>query len=159
MVNDMSAFGQITHQLNQATISSQLPQQRSAVLSSHASSASASARRSSATSIQQFKMSCNHESIAPLVTPGNAHRHPHLSIKEEFSFYMSKHKESKDFQSFWNDNQSTMPFLSSFVRRCSVIPATSIASESAFSIAGYIQRKQRASLSPSTLRYLMLLKK
>ena len=153
MVNEISTFSQVTNQLSRTTISSQLPQQQSAGLSS--SSSSASVRRSSATTIQKFKSSCNHESVAPKT----AQPHPQLTIKEEFSLYMSKHKDSTDFQSFWNDNQTAMPFLAMFVRRYSVIPATSIASESAFSVAGYIHRKQRSSLSPSTLRYLMLLKK
>ena len=81
-----------------------------------------------------------------------------LSIKEELSMYVSTYKQSKDFESFWNEKQNMLPTLSLLVRRYSIIPATSVASESAFSVAGYIQRKQRASLSPTTLRYLMLLK-
>ena len=40
-----------------------------------------------------------------------------------------------------------------------IILAMSVASESAFSLAGYINRKQRCSLSPTTIRYLMVFNK
>ena len=38
------------------------------------------------------------------------------------------------------------------------MPATSVASESSFSIAGYINRKERSSLSSSQLRMTMCTK-
>ena len=72
---------------------------------------------------------------------------------------MSTYKQAQEFETFWNEKQTLLPILSSLVRRFSIIPATSVASESAFSLAGYINRKQRCSLSPTTIRYLMVLKK
>ena len=39
-----------------------------------------------------------------------------------------------------------------------IIPATSVASESSFSIAGFIQRKQRSSMSSEMLKCPIVLK-
>ena len=109
--------------------------------------------------IQKFKISCN-QSLSTFRNSAQAAQTPNtLTLKEELSLYLSKCKASNDFDTFWKENQTSMPLLASFVRRYGIIPATSVASESAFSVAGYVNRKQRSSLSPSTLRYLMVLKK
>jgi hypothetical protein len=44
------------------------------------------------------------------------------------------------------------------VRYYGVIPATSVPSESAFSVAGYINRKERSSMAPATLKRSMFVK-
>ena len=44
------------------------------------------------------------------------------------------------------------------MRKTNIICATSCASESAFSIAGYIQRRNRSSLSSQVLRYSIMCK-
>ena len=51
-----------------------------------------------------------------------------------------------------------MPLLSKLVRNYCITHASSVPSDSAFSMANYIQRKQRSSLSSKQLRYQMLLK-
>jgi hypothetical protein len=61
-------------------------------------------------------------------------------------------KSLKDFQNYWNEKQSILPILSSYARRYNCIPTTSVTSELAFSVASYIERKQSASLSITTLR-------
>ena len=109
--------------------------------------------------MEQFKNACNIASATDALTSNPTRTVKPLSLKEEFSMYMSTYKQSKDFEAFWNQKQHMLPILTSFVRRYSVIPATSVASESAFSVAGCVHRKQRSSLSSTTLRYLMLLKK
>lgn len=81
-----------------------------------------------------------------------------LTIDEELSRYIVKATSGGDFQPFWNTHQSLFPRLAQLVRRYGIVPATSIASEAAFSIAGFMQRKQRSSLSPLTLQYSMVLK-
>jgi hypothetical protein len=81
-----------------------------------------------------------------------------LTIDEELSRYIAKATSGGDFQPFWNTHQSLFPRLAQLVRRYGIVPATSIASEAAFSVAGFIQRKQRSSLSPLTLQYSMVLK-
>ncbi|CAF4960902.1 unnamed protein product, partial [Rotaria sp. Silwood1] len=123
------------------------------------SSSSISNTKSSLSIMERFKNACNITSATDTLTSNSTRTVKPLSLKEEFSMYMSTYKQSTDFETFWNQKQYMLPILTSFVRRYSIIPATSVASESAFSVAGYVQRKQRSSLSPTTLRYLMLLKK
>ena len=62
------------------------------------------------------------------------------------------------FSQYWNSNKDRLPILSSFVRHYNIMCATSIDCESAFSIAGFIHRKNRSSLAPSALRYSMVLR-
>lgn len=76
---------------------------------------------------------------------------------EEVSLYVAKAKEGDDFRTFWNKHNDQLPRLSQLARRYCLIPASSVASEAAFSRAGYIQRKQRSSLSPKALQQSMLL--
>ncbi|CAF4681243.1 unnamed protein product, partial [Rotaria sp. Silwood2] len=109
--------------------------------------------------MEQFKNACNITSATDTVTSNSSRTVKPLSLKEEFSMYMSTYKQPIDFETFWNQKQHMLSILTSFVRRYCIIPATSVASESAFSVAGYVHRKQRSFLSPTTLRYLMLLKK
>jgi hypothetical protein len=81
-----------------------------------------------------------------------------LSINEEISFFIKAVHSAYDFQRFWITHQATLPRLTILVRRFNICPATSVASESTFSVAGYLQRKQRASLSSSAMRYSIVLK-
>ncbi|CAF2210409.1 unnamed protein product, partial [Rotaria magnacalcarata] len=80
------------------------------------------------------------------------------TVQQEIGYYISSIDKETDFQEYWNKNQNCLPILSRMVRHYCIIPITSVASESAFSIAGYVQRKQRCSLSATTLRYSMLLR-
>lgn len=80
------------------------------------------------------------------------------SIKEELTFYTSNAEKSMSFEQFWNKYQGDLPLLVTLVREYNIRPATSVASEGLFSVAGYVQRKQRSSLSPETLRYSMILR-
>ena len=80
-----------------------------------------------------------------------------LTIKEEIGSYSSS-KKDLDFSSFWLAKSNELPLLASFVRKYCAIPASSVASESAFSIANYVQRKERSSLSSKNLRYSMILR-
>ena len=50
------------------------------------------------------------------------------------------------------------PILTAFVRRYSLIPAASVPSEAAFSIANFIQRKERSVMSSKMLRISMIMK-
>ena len=84
--------------------------------------------------------------------------HRSRSIKEELGMYTGAAEGADSFEQFWNEFQFNLPRLSSLVRSYNVRPATSVASESLFSMAGYVQRKQRASLAPETLRYSLILR-
>ncbi|CAF5076479.1 unnamed protein product, partial [Rotaria magnacalcarata] len=80
-----------------------------------------------------------------------------LSFKEELCHYMSTAGSSSKFSEYWCQHEMLLPQLSQFVKKYNCIPATSVPSESAFSIAGYLQRKARSSLSSTALRYSMVL--
>ena len=87
------------------------------------------------------------------------------TIKEEIAFYINCLNDLRDagvgeikFSEFWYKNEKNMPLLATLVRKYCFIPATSVASESAFSVAGYVNRKERSSLSSDNLTYSMLLR-
>ena len=80
------------------------------------------------------------------------------TIREELAFYTNALKTRQVFEEFWTTHEKDLPCLSTLVRSFNIRPVTSVASESLFSIASYVHRKQRSSLSPTTLRYSMLLR-
>lgn len=105
--------------------------------------------------IQSFLANCE--------TPIVSHSSPNskkrtYTIQQEIGFYISSIDKDTQFENFWKTNELMLPKLASLVRCYCMMPITSVASESAFSIAGYVQRKHRSSISPTTLRYLMLLR-
>ncbi|CAF3607092.1 unnamed protein product [Rotaria socialis] len=81
-----------------------------------------------------------------------------LSFKEELCHYMSTAGSSSKFSEYWCQHELLLPQLSQFVKRYNCISATSVPSESAFSIGVYLRRKARSSLSPTALRYPMILR-
>ena len=82
-----------------------------------------------------------------------------LTIDEELVlFSQSIQSFNGDFSSFWINHRARFSRLYRIAQRINIIAATSVPSESIFSIAGFIARKQRTSLSSSSLRYLMVLK-
>lgn len=83
-----------------------------------------------------------------------------LSIDEEIGYYISSINTNPEikFSRFWTNNEKKIPIMSAIVRRISIIPASSVPCESMFSVAGYIRRKERCSLSPRTIKYSLVLK-
>ena len=59
---------------------------------------------------------------------------------------------------FWQQHQYELKHLSKLSYDYLCTQATSVASESAFSTASYLLRKQRSRLSPENLSYSMFLK-
>ncbi|CAF2942604.1 unnamed protein product [Rotaria sp. Silwood2] len=80
------------------------------------------------------------------------------TIKEELAYYIDKVKKFTTFEEFWRTHQMELPYLSVLVRSFSIRPVTSVPSESLFSVAAYVNRKQRSSMSPNALRYSMVLR-
>ena len=102
------------------------------------------------------------------------------AIDEEIILYIQKVKESQGvrkidlklihsffkkikvfqikFREFWMYNKKFLPKLFKMAKRYCFICSTSVASECAFSVAGFINRKERSSLKPRTLRFLILTK-
>jgi hypothetical protein len=81
-----------------------------------------------------------------------------ITLDEEISMYINAVQSADNFQQFWRQHGEQLPRLANLVRRMNMIPATSVSSEALFSVAAFIQRKQRLSLSSRTLRYLLVLK-
>jgi hypothetical protein len=94
-----------------------------------------------------------------------------LSIAQEISTYRSlaskeyhditengsKNKEY-DTMAFWRLHQHELGYLSQLSRQFLCSPATSVPSESAFSTASFLGRKESARLSPANLCFSMFLK-
>lgn len=81
------------------------------------------------------------------------------SIEDELTAFNREIQSSiKDFSLFWQKNRHRFPRLFQIARRVNIIPATSVPSESMFSVAGFVSRKQRSALSARTLHHLMVLK-
>ncbi|CAF0827262.1 unnamed protein product [Adineta steineri] len=81
-----------------------------------------------------------------------------ITAAVEISLFTNAIKTNQSFKEFWSTHNQSFPRLVTLVRRYSIVPATSVASESAFSVCGFIARKQRSSLSSRTLRQLLVLK-
>ena len=91
-----------------------------------------------------------------------------LSIEEELAYYRPlANKEYTDIVEhgkvhspfdFLNRFDKKLPFLAHFARQHLIIPATSVPSESLFSMAAYFGRKERSRLSPENLSMSFFLK-
>jgi hypothetical protein len=81
-----------------------------------------------------------------------------MSVDVEVALFSNTTKTNQTFSQFWSTHRQSFPRLVTLVHRYCLVPATSVSSESAFSIAGFIARKQRSSLSSSSLRHLLVLK-
>ncbi|CAF2117099.1 unnamed protein product [Rotaria magnacalcarata] len=89
-----------------------------------------------------------------------------LTINEELKLYKKTMIEFCSNQSltatssleFWKKNFMHLPILSDLARGYLSTPGTSIASESAFSVSSYVNRKERARLSADNLCFTMFLK-
>ncbi|CAF1214932.1 unnamed protein product [Adineta ricciae] len=72
-------------------------------------------------------MLCRPSSVGEETTPKQNTKTSTLTLKQEFSFYVSSAALSKDFQTYWNENKNRFPILSSYARRYNCVPATSAA--------------------------------
>jgi len=81
-----------------------------------------------------------------------------FDIDKEFIIYHQTRTLEEDFSKYWQSYSGQLPILAVFVQHYSIIPASSVSSEAAFSIANYYQRKERSNLSSKSLRYSMILR-
>jgi hypothetical protein len=91
-----------------------------------------------------------------------------LSIANELSIYRSlatqefndivEHSKEHDPFLFWHLHGQKLKFLSTLARKHLIVPSTSVPSESTFSIASYLGRKERNRLTPQNLCTLVFLK-
>ena len=81
------------------------------------------------------------------------------TIKEELGLYSNTIRNNKlGFSEFWSSYSKEFPMLHKKMLKTNIIPATSVASESCFSVAGFIQRKERSRLSSKNLKFNILTK-
>jgi len=59
---------------------------------------------------------------------------------------------------FWNLHGQKLKFLSTLARKQLIVPSTSVPSESTFSVASYLGRKETSRLTPENLSTLVFLK-
>lgn len=96
---------------------------------------------------------------AMLGMPINTRQTRTLSAEDELVLFTQLICSFKsNFSAFWIQHRERFPRLYRIAQRVNIIPATSVPSESVFSVAGYVARKQRTSLSSTSLRHLMVLK-
>jgi hypothetical protein len=81
-----------------------------------------------------------------------------LSFRQELAKFELLDKMDHTFKKFWKKHGTSFPTLCKMARRYGCVPASSVPSESSFSIAGHIARKSRSSLSAKSLKYSMFLK-
>ena len=81
-----------------------------------------------------------------------------LTFRQELTRFESLDKADHLFRTFWKKHENSLPMLSKLARRYGCVPASSVPSESSFSVAGYVVRKTRSSLSAKNLKYSMFLK-
>jgi hypothetical protein len=86
-----------------------------------------------------------------------------LSLNEELVSYSSSIKidtngKKLNFDTFWRNESNSYPRIAKFACYANVTTATSVPSESSFSVAGHILRKERSRLSPKNLKYTIILK-
>ena len=67
-------------------------------------------------------------------------------------------QNSLNLSDFWNEYKKKFPTLYKKLLESNMIVATSVPSESCFSISDYVQRKERSRLTPRNLRFLMFSK-
>jgi hypothetical protein len=94
------------------------------------------------------------------VGPGNDHMCSSkvLTIEQELAKLSSIPKDEYEFNSFWQEHGKAMPKLAVLARKYLCISASSVPSESAFSISNYVLRKNRLALTTKNVKYTMFLK-
>ncbi|CAF1136143.1 unnamed protein product [Didymodactylos carnosus] len=107
-----------------------------------------------ASKFDQFLNKCG---VKATISSGKT-KNRHLTIQQQLSKLRLLLKDNHDFMSFWSEYSSSIRDLSKLARKYMAITATSAPSEQAFSIANYVARKNRLSLSSKSIKYTMYLK-
>lgn len=79
------------------------------------------------------------------------------SLDEEVRRFMNQKNDSDDALEFWRKNAKGFPRLAAIAKVLLCIPATSACSESAFSVAGCLLRKRRASIAPHKVQKVLFI--
>ena len=103
--------------------------------------------------LKLFRAKCGivEESTIPIKQKG-------LTMREEINKFEMFDKTEHTFASFWKKYEYSLPLLSKMARHYGSVPASSVPSESHFSVAGHSAGKTRSSLTAKNLKYTMFLK-
>lgn len=77
------------------------------------------------------------------------------SLDEEVRRFFNQKHNDDDALDFWRKNATYFPRLAAIAKVLLCIPATSASSESAFSVAGCLLRKKRASIAPHKVQKVL----
>jgi hypothetical protein len=80
------------------------------------------------------------------------------TIQQELAKLSSIPKDEYVFDTFWQEHGKGLPKLAALARKYLSICATSVPSESAFSVSNYVLRKNRLSLTSKNVMFSMFLK-
>ncbi|CAF2075590.1 unnamed protein product [Rotaria magnacalcarata] len=145
----------IKHTVLQGEVTSRIDQAQSLTSSNQSSITKPSNKEqqsSQATMLQNFFITCG------IKLQATSTSFKPSTIKEEITQYVVTINLYQTFNQYWYANKDRLPIFSSFVRQYNIMCATSIDYESSFNIADFLHHKNRSSLSPSTLRYSMILR-
>lgn len=114
---------------------------------------------------EEFLAACGEDDDAT-VSDNVKERSKRILINEELKYYKLAVQEfnisviPSTFSAikFWKLNKDRFPLLSHLAKIYLTACATSVPSESAFSVSAYLARKERARLSPENLAYTVFLK-
>lgn len=78
----------------------------------------------------------------------HTNRRGRSGLEAELSRFVNVHTTEEDVLKFWREEEKHFPLMASVAEVLLCKPATSAASESAFSVAGALLSKRRASIDP-----------
>ena len=105
------------------------------------------------TSINSFLKTCGVQEMSVLTAVAKITGD--LSVKEQISFYIANAKKASHFEVFWTCYGIQLPDMVTVLKYYSCMQCSSVPCKLSFSLSGYINRKQRCSLSLSTIQFSM----
>lgn len=78
-----------------------------------------------------------------------------VGIEAELSRFANIHTHEEDVMKFWREEETHFPLIACVAKVLLCKPATSAASESAFSVAGALLSKRRATIDPLRARKIL----
>lgn len=76
-------------------------------------------------------------------------------LEAELSRFSNIHINEEDVLKFWREEETQFPLMAAVAKVLLCKPATSAASESAFSVAGALLSKRRATIDPLRARKIL----
>lgn len=87
----------------------------------------------------------------------HSNRSPNIGLEAEIIRFSNIHTHEEDVLKFWHEEEKHFPLMAAVAKVLLCKPATSAASESAFSVAGALLSKRRASIDPFRARKILFI--